>query len=438
MNLAKQLLPQNADSSLGSDESARVRCEAAREFEEAGDYERARRALEDARRLYAGLEDRLRVAQVDEKLARVMLAEGKNIEAWRVAESLVETLEGVGEHSLFADALTTQATALARLGHHRRALAAFEKAFDVAHVAGDVERAGLAALALTEELDDHLDLRKLSEMALRAAELLDHSRDALILRRSNLSLCLALRLVEEKLDAFEALTSRRREGAREGRIVEEERRTSVWDWEDFSLWEDVRRYEARVIGRALRETGGRVSKAAQLLGFNHHNSLIALLNTRHRSLLPARSPIIRRRRSIIGGAHGSARSSAEGGKMRRIKILHVEDNEIVADAVRETLEVEGWRVESCADGAAALKLVESTTRFDLLLIDCELPNVGGVEIVAAARKLPHRERTPIIILSASDCLKEAHSAGANLFLRKPEDIHTLVEAIARLLKISSG
>ncbi|MCA1613724.1 MAG: hypothetical protein LC800_06155 [Acidobacteria bacterium] len=37
-----------------------------------------------------------------------------------------------------------------------------------------------------------------------------------------------------------------------------------------------------------------------------------------------------------------------------LTILHIEDHKVVADAVRDTLQAEGWRVVTCADGAAAL------------------------------------------------------------------------------------
>jgi transcriptional regulator with PAS, ATPase and Fis domain len=70
-------------------------------------------------------------------------------------------------------------------------------------------------------------------------------------------------------------------------------------WEDFSLKEEVRRFEARFIELALKEAGGHISQAARLLGFKHHESLTSLLDTRHRDLLGARLPAAKRRRSII-------------------------------------------------------------------------------------------------------------------------------------------
>jgi DNA-binding response OmpR family regulator len=114
-------------------------------------------------------------------------------------------------------------------------------------------------------------------------------------------------------------------------------------------------------------------------------------------------------------------------------ILLVEDSEFVSDAVRETLEAEGWRVETCADGFVASLLIASEARYDLLLLDNELPNVCGLELARRARGLAHRKWTPIIMLSASECGVEARRAGVDAFLRKPQDIGKIVETVARLL-----
>jgi CheY-like chemotaxis protein len=116
-----------------------------------------------------------------------------------------------------------------------------------------------------------------------------------------------------------------------------------------------------------------------------------------------------------------------------LTILYVEDNQFVADAVKETLEGEGWRVEACADGYVALFLIKSQRRYDLILLDNDLPNVSGLELARRARELPHRKQTPIIMLSASEGVRDALLAGVNTFLRKPQDIGKIVETVARLL-----
>ena len=114
-------------------------------------------------------------------------------------------------------------------------------------------------------------------------------------------------------------------------------------------------------------------------------------------------------------------------------ILLVEDTQIVADAVTDTLEAEGWRVETCADGFVAALLIHRETRYDLIILDNELPNVNGLELARRVRSLEHRRQTPIIMLSASECARDARLAGVNEFLRKPQDIGKIVETVARLL-----
>ncbi|HMF55771.1 MAG TPA: helix-turn-helix domain-containing protein [Pyrinomonadaceae bacterium] len=70
-------------------------------------------------------------------------------------------------------------------------------------------------------------------------------------------------------------------------------------WKDFSLKEEVRRIEERYIEMALKESKGRVSHAAKLLGLKHHESLSSLIATKHPHLIQARTPRTPRKRSII-------------------------------------------------------------------------------------------------------------------------------------------
>ncbi len=70
-------------------------------------------------------------------------------------------------------------------------------------------------------------------------------------------------------------------------------------WENFSLKDEIHRIERRFIELALKEAGGKVSHAARLLGFKHHESLNSLLKHRHKDLLEARQPVTPRRRSIM-------------------------------------------------------------------------------------------------------------------------------------------
>jgi two-component system chemotaxis response regulator CheY len=116
-----------------------------------------------------------------------------------------------------------------------------------------------------------------------------------------------------------------------------------------------------------------------------------------------------------------------------LTILHVEDYKVVADAVRDTLEAEGWRVVTCADGAAAVSRLAGPAPFDLLITDNHLPHVNGLEVVRYARRLEHRARLPVVMFTGVDCRGDARRAGVDVFLRKPEDIKELVPTVTRLL-----
>jgi CheY-like chemotaxis protein len=101
--------------------------------------------------------------------------------------------------------------------------------------------------------------------------------------------------------------------------------------------------------------------------------------------------------------------------------------------VRDTLELEGRVVETCADGTEAQRILMGDQSYDLLIFDYDLPGQNGIELLRYARALPHRWRVPAIMLSASDVEPQAWRAGANAFLRKPDDIGQLATMVTRLL-----
>ena len=117
-----------------------------------------------------------------------------------------------------------------------------------------------------------------------------------------------------------------------------------------------------------------------------------------------------------------------------LTILYAEDHATIRLAVKEILEREGWCVETCADGIAALAKLESGASYALLIFDNHLPGVSGLELIHRVRNLVHRRGTPVLIVSASEVRAEALHAGADVFLRKPEDIGLLVETVKSLVE----
>jgi CheY-like chemotaxis protein len=208
-------------------------------------------------------------------------------------------------------------------------------------------------------------------------------------------------------------------------------------WEDFSLRQQVRSFEKALIEKALRDAGGAVTKAAHLLGFKHHQSLISLINSRHRDLLETRSAVRKRRRHMFSRPRRLRRKPRPPTTERstsRITILHVEDHKLTADLVSELFDEEEWSVETCSDGDEALRKLTGSEHFDVLVVDNTLPGLSGIELIKRARKMTHRRRLPMVMLSSDDNEREAWRAGADAFLKKPEQIRDLPATINRLLR----
>jgi DNA-binding NtrC family response regulator len=206
-------------------------------------------------------------------------------------------------------------------------------------------------------------------------------------------------------------------------------------WEGFSFKEKVVECERALIERALRDANGSVTRAARLLGFKHHQSLISLINSRHQELLKTRTAVRKRRRHIFSQPR-IIKSKAVPTEAQ-VSILHAKDNEQLSHLINDLFSVEAWRIDLCKDGGLALAKLTGNGRVDLLLVDNELSGLSGLELVKRTRKLTHRRRTPIVMLSDNDCETEAWRAGVDAFFKTPDQMSELSAIIYRLLKIEA-
>ncbi len=113
-------------------------------------------------------------------------------------------------------------------------------------------------------------------------------------------------------------------------------------------------------------------------------------------------------------------------------ILLVEHNRILWMLIRDALESAGWEVRE-ADVVSARAMLKENEHFDLLVTDND-PSPSGLQLTQHVRRLSHRKETPIILLSLEDLTAEAREAGANAFLRKPDNLVELVDTARRLFK----
>jgi two-component system response regulator MprA len=121
-----------------------------------------------------------------------------------------------------------------------------------------------------------------------------------------------------------------------------------------------------------------------------------------------------------------------------VRILVVDDDRSVRDAVRRALTLGGYEVESAEDGLQALARVASASP-DAVVLDVAMPELDGLEVCRRLRD--SGERVPILMLTARDAVTDridGLDAGADDYLVKPFDIGELKARIRALLRRTTG
>lgn len=234
-------------------------------------FRKAHEYLSHARRLTMAVGDRVRTAQVNETRAQVFLAEGKFAEAESAARSAASSFRRAGRQCFLAEALITQGIALARVGQRERAQFTLQRAIEVAHQSSALNRAGLAALTLIEEIELSPDI--LQSAYEQAKEWLATNQSQDIKRRleaAGKKVSVGLVSQTEKPIPADALSIKR-----------------------LHLGGEVSRFERSLIKDALAKVNGSVTHAASLLGMSYQG-LAYIIKARHPDLLKERSPVRRR------------------------------------------------------------------------------------------------------------------------------------------------
>ena len=133
----------------------------------------------------------------------------------------------------------------------------------------------------------------------------------------------------------------------------------------------------------------------------------------------------------------AAKASASAGK----KLLVVEDNELNLEIASTLLKEAGFEVDTAENGKIAVEKVEaaSADRYDLILMDIQMPEMDGYEATRRIRALPDTKKAalPIVAMTANafeDDRKNALRAGMNGHIAKPLDIQKLFQVLSELLK----
>lgn len=237
-------------------------------FKEAHEY------LEQARRLFVRVGDKVRTAQVDDSRAQLFIAEKKYSQAELVARSAARTFEKAGRQCLLAEALVDQGIALARMRDPQRAQFIFQQAIEIAHSAGSLSRAGLAALTMIEEIDTLS--HELQSVAFEQAKDWLASNDSPDIK-SRLKAA-RRKVATQPQSKFQPLDMRK--------VLFNKR---------YDFHDEVLRFERSLISETLAKVGGLVTHAAELLGVPYQY-LAFIIETKHPDLIKKRTPIRRRPR----------------------------------------------------------------------------------------------------------------------------------------------
>jgi len=118
------------------------------------------------------------------------------------------------------------------------------------------------------------------------------------------------------------------------------------------------------------------------------------------------------------------------------RILTVDDSASVRQMVSFTLRKADYEVVEAVDGKDGLAKV-SSGKFDLIITDLNMPNVDGIQMIAAVRKLPGYSFIPILMLTTESQAEKkdaGRKAGATGWIVKPFNAEQLIAVLQKLVK----
>ncbi len=120
------------------------------------------------------------------------------------------------------------------------------------------------------------------------------------------------------------------------------------------------------------------------------------------------------------------------------KILLIEDDEALIEALREKFQEGGFSLLASSDGEAGLKMAEEE-RPDAILLDLVLPRKHGFEVLEELKKTERLSEIPVIVftnLESSEDIERAYSLGARAYLIKAN--YTPMEVVKKVIDVLAG
>lgn len=121
-----------------------------------------------------------------------------------------------------------------------------------------------------------------------------------------------------------------------------------------------------------------------------------------------------------------------------MKVLIVEDEEMLNNIIAKRLHIENMTTDSCHDGETALQYI-GTSSYDVIIMDIMMPKLDGLSVVRQMRA--DNNRTPVLFLTAKDSLQDKITGlneGGDDYLVKPFESDELVARLYALARRSNN
>ena len=121
--------------------------------------------------------------------------------------------------------------------------------------------------------------------------------------------------------------------------------------------------------------------------------------------------------------------------MAERRVLLIEDEPNIIEAIRFILSRDGWRVDTHSDGKSALDAIRARTP-DLIILDVMLPNRSGYDILNDLRSASETRDLPVLMLTARGQKKDrelAEKLGASRFMTKPFSNGEILDTVRELV-----
>jgi CheY-like chemotaxis protein len=110
-------------------------------------------------------------------------------------------------------------------------------------------------------------------------------------------------------------------------------------------------------------------------------------------------------------------------------ILIIEDDIAIREALRDVLEMEGYKIYSAANGKEGLEYLPKMTGPCLILLDLMMPVMNGWEVAAALREDTILATIPVVVVTAYPAT--AKDVQARSIIRKPIDLEVLLSIVSK-------